>query len=192
MTYQRPETPSPRPVLLGCVGAAATVILLVLAVVFVVVFLESGADDGQLELQPEAAYDEGSVEFVGERNLYLVRLTGDDFYALHDLDAANRANARRRCRVSPVPSNDPGLPALLDQYRANMSPPARGSTLLFREACNNAIYDVTGVRLDNPSAPNLDRYPVAIRSNGRVTIDLTERICTRRTPTGPFTPTPCN
>ena len=186
-----PEMPSTRPVVLGCVGAAAALLLLVALAIFFVVFLESGADDGQLELQHEAAYDEGSVSFVGERNIYLVRLDGDDFYALHDLDAANRSNAQRRCRVTPIPTNDPGLPALLDQHRAAMSPQARGSTLLFRESCNNAVYDVTGLRLDDPSAPNLDRYPVAIRSNGRVVIDLTERICTRRTPTGPFTPVPC-
>jgi hypothetical protein len=191
MTYQRPDPPSPRPVLLGCVGAAAVVALLVLIVIFVVIFLESGADDGQLDLEQARAYAEGSVEFVGQRNIYLVRLEEDDFYALYDLDAANRANAQRRCRVAPIAPNDPLLPALLEQYRSNMSAQARGSNFLFRETCNNAVYDVTGLRLDNTTAPNLDRYRVTIRNNGRLSVDLTERICTTRTASDPFTPTAC-
>ena len=63
-----------------------------------------------------------------------------------------------------------------------MSAQAAGSTLVFREDCNKAIYDVTGMRLDSEAA-NLDRYFVAIDEEGRLTVDVSKRRCTARSGT---------
>jgi hypothetical protein len=120
-----------------------------------------------------------TATYVGERNFYLVKLGQNDYYALADLDAANRANGVRRCRAVPVASSDPALPELVERYRRRLSPAAAGSTLLFREVCNHAIYDVTGTRLDADAA-NLDRYPVSVRGDGRVVVDLSRRQCSAR------------
>jgi len=130
-------------------------------------------------LAPAESYANGSVEFVAARNFFLSRLGDGSFLALSDLDGANRANQQRRCRVAPIPRNDPKLPQLLAGYAGRMSAQAAGSTLLFREDCNSAVYDVTGVRLDNDAA-NLERFTVEIDSAGRVTVDVSKRICTKR------------
>lgn len=178
MTRETPAGPRP-PVLLGCVGAAAFVAIVVLLAVAAVGFLESGANSGRLVLAPAESYSNGSVEFVAERNFFLMRLGDGSFVALSDLDAANRANPQRRCRVAPIQRSDPALPQLLAGYAGRMSAKAAGATLLFRENCNSAVYDATGVRLDGEAA-NLERFPVEIDSAGRVTVDVSKRLCTKR------------
>lgn len=178
MTRDTPAGPRP-PVLLGCVSVAAFVGIVVLLAVAVIGFLESGANSGRLVLAPAESYSNGAVEFVAERNFFLMRLGDGSFVALSDLDAANRANPQRRCRVAPIPRSDPTLPQLLAGYAGRMSAKAAGATLLFREDCNSAVYDVTGVRLDGDAA-NLERFPVEIDSMGRVTVDVSKRICTKR------------
>lgn len=178
MTRETPAAPRP-PVAFGCIGAVAFVVVVVLLAVAAVAFFESGANTGKLVLEPAESYGAGSVEFVAARNFYVVRLGDGSFVALSDLDAANRGNAQRRCRVAPLPIADPELPGLVATYAGRMSAKAAGSTLLFREVCNSAVYDVTGVRLDM-EAPNLERHPVDIDSAGRLTVDVSKRICTRR------------
>ena len=178
------------PVVLGCAAAIAAVILLGLAALATISFLESGANTGKLVLDPVEAYARGSVEFIGERNIYVVRLADGSFVALGDLDAANRANPQRRCRVAPMLATDPQLPALLKQYGGTMSAQAAGSTLIFREDCNKAVYDVTGLRLDAEAA-NLDRYPVAVDQAGHLTVDVSKRRCTLRTASHAFAATSC-
>jgi hypothetical protein len=177
-------------VALGCTAAAGIVILLVVFVVFAGIYLDSGSDSGRLVLDDAEAYAPGSVEFISQRNFYLVRLGDGSYLALADLDAANRASQQRRCRVAPVPGDDAQLPALLEAYALRVSPAAAGSTLLFRESCNMAVYDVTGVRMD-AEGPNLDRYPVDIRSDGKLTVDVSQRRCTRRAGSDPFGPIAC-
>jgi len=171
--------PPARPVLLGCSAAAGLATLAVLAVVALVAFLDSGADRGTVVLEQAAAYAPGTAEFVGSRGFYLVRVRSGDFYALSNLNAANRASQGRRCPVAPLPPNDPDYAGLLNQYRSRLSPRAEGATLLFREPCHGAAYDAAGVRLDADGA-NLDRYPVTVRGDGRVVVDVSVRSCTRR------------
>lgn len=178
------------PVALGCSFAVATLVIGALAVLALVAFLESGADSGKLVLDPAEAYARGSVEFVGQRNFYLVRLADGSFLALNDLDRANRASQQRRCRVAPMGTTDPLLRQLLDTLSTRMSAAAAGSTLLFREDCNKAVYDITGLRLDTDGA-NLDRYAVATDARGRVTVDLSKRICTNRSVAAAVSFVPC-
>lgn len=174
------DLPSPRPpVFLGCFTALAMVVLAFGIGSCLVVYWESGADTGEVRLELAEAYGRGTVQFVGEQNLYVARLLDGSFLALADLDAANRANPARRCRVYPIPAADPALPTLVARYADRMSAAARGSTLLFREDCNGAIYDFTGVRLD-ADGPNLDRYPATIDSAGYLVVDTSRRECTSR------------
>ena len=84
----------------GALTAAAFFLFIIGAFVVVTfLFLDSGADSGELRLNVPAAYAAGSVEFLGDHNLYLVKLRSGTFLALADLDAANRSNQQRRCRV---------------------------------------------------------------------------------------------
>lgn len=189
MKDSAPATVRP-PVALGCAAAAGTLVILALIVMAAIAFLESGANTGRMVLEREEAYAPGSVEFIGAKNFHLVRLADGQFLALSDLDAPNRANAQRRCRVAPIPANDPALPNLIGEYRTRMSPPAAGSTLLFREDCNHAIYDVAGLRLDE-NAANLDRYRVGVDDSGRVTVDLSKRTCSVRSEAQAFAATTC-
>ena len=178
MTNEAPAGRRP-PVLLGCVGVVVFVGIVVVLAVAAAGFFESGANSGKLTLASAESYANGSVEFVAQRNFFLSRLGDGSFMALSDLDTANRANQQRRCRVAPITRSDPKLPQLLASYAGRMSAKATGATLLFREDCNLAVYDVTGVRLDGEGA-NLDRFPVEIDSTGRVTVDVSRRICTKR------------
>lgn len=160
-----------------------------IGIVFFIAFMESGADTGKEVLQPASAYPPGTVQYESKHNYYVVRTADGAFLALSDLDAANRASARK-CRVAQVDLQDPALPGLLQQYASKMSPQAVGSTLLFRENCNSAVYDFTGLRLDGPG-PNLDRYPVSVNNEGRLTVDVTRRTCTEREGAQPFAPIAC-
>ncbi len=158
---------------------AAAVGLLFLIVLLGVVFLESGADSGRVALEPAAAYARGTVTRVAERGFYVVRLANGDFLAISDLDAANRAAADRRCRVAPIPATDPELAGLIARYRAAFSPPAAGSTLIFREDCRGALYDLAGVRVDE--GPNLDRFETSIDGQDRLVVNTARRSCSQRT-----------
>lgn len=178
------------PVLLGCLSAVAFVVVVFGFFAFLIVFLESGADTGKVQLEDAEAYAPGSVEFIGEENLFLVRLGDGEYLALADLDAANRARPERRCRVSPMQRTDARLPAILERYGSRMSADAVGSTLVFREECGGAIYDVTGLRLD-ADGPNLDRYPVSVDSAGHVVVDTAKRQCSQRGQLNPFAPVGC-
>lgn len=185
------DLPSPKPpVFLGCFTALALVVLAFGIGSCLVVYWESGADTGQIRLEQAEAYGPGTVQYVGQHNLYIARLLDGRFLALDDLDAANRANPARRCRVAPIPAADPNLPSLVARYAARMSDPARGSTLLFREDCNGAIYDFTGVRIDT-DGPNLDRYPATVDTAGYLVVDTSQRQCTRREGTAAFLPRDC-
>lgn len=182
------DLPSPRPpVFLGCFTALAVLVFLFGIGSCLVVYWESGADTGDIRLELAEAYAPGTVQYVGQRNLYVARLLDGSFLALADLDAANRANPARRCRVHPVPPGDPALPGLVDRYKERMSGAAPGSTLLFREDCNGALYDFTGVRLD-ADGPNLDRYPTSIDPSGYLIVNVSERQCSSRE--GPRTAVP--
>lgn len=186
----RDGAPSPRPpVALGCTAMAAFVAVLGVFLFAAIGFLESGSDGGWTRLEEAASYGPGTVEFVGEHNIFAVRLGDGEFLALSDLDAANRASPGRHCRVAPVPTNDPALPGLVDEYRARMSPDASGSTLIFRESCNNALYDFTGVRLDQDGR-NLDRYTTSVR-DGDLAVSLGKRQCTARQGSTLAAPVPC-
>jgi hypothetical protein len=169
---------------------AAALGLVGLVIALGVVFLESGSDDGKATLDPVRSYALGSVTYVSARNLFVVRLATGDVYALADLDAANRASASRRCRVGPVAATDPALPELLEKLGSRLSPEAAGSTLVFREDCFGAVYDVTGLRLDADDA-NLDRYPVEIDGKGNVVVNTARRQCSRRDATAPFATIAC-
>lgn len=147
--------------------------------IFLAIFLDSGADTGKLQLEVPEAYAEGSIEFVGEKNFFLVRLRDGSFLAISDLDIANRANQARRCRVQLTGVNDPSLGVNPDQLRGQMSAQSEGSGSVLRETCNGAIYDVAGARLAG-EGPNLDRFPVSIDSAGRLLVDSSTRECSQR------------
>ena len=189
--YERSNAPGRPPVLLGCLALVATLILLVGGAACAIVFLESGADSGTFQLDPAEAYAPGSVEFVGERNLFVVRTPDGEYFALLDLDAANRANQGTRCRVQLVPRSDPELVAIQSRHQSQFSSQAAGLAIVFREDCNGALYDATGVRLDNEDARNLDRYRVDVAANGRLEVRAARR-CTRRSGTDLFLDVRCD
>lgn len=184
-----PQTVRP-PVFLGCFFAAAALVIVVLGAVFFIQFLESGANDGNIRLDVPEAYAPGSVEFNGEHNFFLVRLPDATFLALSDLDAANRANQARRCRVSLANLTDPSLGTPADALSRRTTAGAAGASVVFRETCNGAIYDVAGARL-NGDGPNLDRLTVTVGKDGHLRIDTSARTCTRRTPADDFATIAC-
>ncbi len=173
----RPVGMARQPVALGCFLMAALAAVIVGLGIVLVAWLNSGSTT--VALDDARAYAVGSVEFVPARNVFVVRLTETEYLVLDDLDAANRANQGRRCRVQPLAAADPARAALVTQYASRMNPKAAGSTFVFVEACNNAVYDVTGLRLDR-DGPNLDRHPVDIDSEGRLTVNIARRTCTQR------------
>jgi hypothetical protein len=190
-TYQRVDAAGPRPVFISCLGVILGAALLLGAfVAFVLLFLESGGDSGDLVLEQAAAYAPGSIEYVAERNFYLVRLASGEYHALADLDAANRANAGRRCRAAPVAGDATGLAGLVQRYGGRMSPEASGSSVILREDCYGALYDVTGVRLD-ADGRNLDRYAVSTRGDGRLVVDISKRRCSERSGRELLVPVEC-
>ncbi len=174
---QRPPQPT-NPAPFGCLALVAAVVFLGFFVGFLILFLGSGAETGKIELRAANTYAPGSYDYNGERNFYLIRLGNGSFLSLADLDAANRAATGHRCRVAPIAGNDPGLASLLDQYRARLDGPVEGSTLLFREDCNGAVYNALGERLDADER-NLDRFDVSIDDQGRVVVDVSKRRCSR-------------
>ncbi len=173
------QLPHSRPVRAGCAVLVGLAALAAVTAVALAVFLDSGADSGKVVLDRAAAYAPGSAEFIGSRGFYLVRLTTGEFFALSNLDSGNRASPGRRCPVAPVLPADPDRAGLLQSYRSRISPQAASAALLFRETCRGAIYDAAGVRLD-ADGPNLDRYAVATRGDGRVVVDVSSRHCSQR------------
>jgi hypothetical protein len=173
------------PVVLGCTFAVAAVVAVVAVVAFAISFLDSGATGGTAVLNVPEAYAPGSLQYESADNFYLVRLRDGTFLALSDLDAANRANQAKRCRVAPISTQDPDLPGLLTQYANQMSADAAGSNVLFRETCNGATYDLTGARVDGVG-PNLERLSIDKNSAGKLVVNLTKRTCTEREGTNLF------
>jgi len=190
MAENRPISIAPRPVAFGCTMAAFAAGIVVLFFILAAAFLGSGADTGETVLELPEAYARGSFERNLQRGFYFVRLIDGEFLALNSLDAANRAASGQRCRVSPLPADDPTLPGLLKRYAARLNPQAAGTTVLFREDCNGAVYDVTGLRLDG-EGPNLDRHPVTVRADGRLSVDVSERLCSQREGSELFAPAEC-
>lgn len=192
MTANEPLRVPPRPVAFGCAMAAAAAGLAIFVIVLGLVFLDSGADSGTTILGDQEAYARGSIELIDSRNFYLVRLRDGQYLALSNLDAANRAASGRKCRVFPIASADPKLPRLLETYALRLSPAAAGTTLLFSEDCNGAVYDITGLRLDSDGgAPNLERYPITMRADGRLSVDVRDRMCSERRAAELFAETDC-
>jgi hypothetical protein len=166
-------------VALGCVGALAVAGLTVFIVVIGIQFAESGADTGRTVLDVPEAYARPSVTRVGDRQVWLVRTRSGRFFALADLDAANREAAGRKCRVNPIADTNSELVPLLQEYVGALSGPAAETPLLFREDCKSALYDAAGVRLDGPG-PNLDRYETSVDEQGRLIFEAGKRVCTAR------------
>lgn len=178
MVALRGEPPTGKPSATGCVLALAAVAASVAAAALFLVFLESGADSGQVVLLDQRAYAQGTVTYVPDQGFFLVRLAGG-FVALADLDAANGAAAGRRCRVHTIEGGTTVADDLLARFASRASSPARGAVLLLGEDCNGAVYDVAGVRLDR-DGPNLDRFAVTVNERGRVVVSPQERSCTAR------------
>lgn len=179
MEDRSPDANVRPPVALGCTFMAAAAVGLIAIFFFAIQWLESGASPRAVLDQAES-YGRGTYHFESAHNLYIVRFVDGRFLALSDLDATNRANPGQRCRVSPISVNDPALPGILQEYGRSFSPEAAGSTLVFRETCHGALYDLAGVRLDDPEALNLDRHDVDIDGQGRLTVNTAVRICTQR------------
>ncbi len=171
--------PARPPVALGCAFMVTIVVALFVVGACVTIYLDSGAETGQMVLDDTDAYAAASYQYVGSRNYFVVRLPDASFVALSDLDAANRANSQRRCRVQPVPPEDPANAALIRQFGNRISTQAGGWNLLFRESCNGAIYDAAGTRIDRDGR-NLDRYPASVSSDGNLIVDVSKRECTER------------
>lgn len=178
------------PVVLGCVAALAAVVIFGAFIVFFIIFLDSGADTGKVRLEVPEAYAEGSIEFIGEKNFFLVRLRDGSFLALSDLDAANRANQARRCRVQLTPLADPGLAPEAEQLRGQMSAQSQGAASVLRESCNGAVYDLAGARLAGEGR-NLDRFPVSIDGAGHLLVDSSKRECSERSAGAVFARVDC-
>lgn len=167
---------------LGCFFVVAVLALIVGVAAFGIVFLESGANSGEVKLENAEAYAPGTAAFVASKNTFLVRLSDGSFLALLDLDSANRANQAQHCRVNLLPIDEPGTGATTEQLQGRISVAARGSSSILYESCFGSIYDIAGIRL-NGTGPNLDRYRVSIDDAGRVLLDTTKRQCSQRTST---------
>jgi hypothetical protein len=178
--------------MLGCAAVLGLLVLLIAGAACAVVFFESGADSGDVHLQRADAYAPASVEFDADHHIFVVRAIDGEFFLLDDLDAANRASPGRRCRVFTVAAADPVARRALSQYEANFSPQGRSLALVFQEPCNGALYDATGVRLDQPGERNLDRYPVLRDDQGRLVVDTNERRCSRREGSDWYAPVVCD
>jgi len=151
------------PVLLGCVSAVAFVVAVFGFFAFLIVFLESGADSGKVQLEDAEAYAPGSVEFVGEENLFLVRLAN----VSTALSVLMRRTGRGR---RPVPGG-----AGATQRRAPAGHPGalrfadgrgqRVSTLVFGRSATGVV------RRDGPAAGRESEtwtVPGSIDETGRV------------------------
>jgi len=191
MQDQSPEMSVRPPVALGCMSMVAVAVGIMAVLFFGIMWLESGATPRAV-LDDAESYGRGTYQFEGKHNLYIVRLLDGRFLALSDLDATNRANPGRNCRVAPIPLDDPALPGILSKYAGQFSPEAMGSTLVFRETCHGALYDMAGVRLDNTEALNLDRHDVDINGQGKLTVNTAVRICTKRNGADVAETVPCS
>lgn len=189
--YERGDAPGRPPVFLGCAAVLLVLVLLIAGGACAIVFFESGAESGVVQLEDADAYAPGSVEFLSERNVFLVRTRDGAFFALLDLDGANRAHQGRRCRVALVPGADPALTEIMSRHQLAFSRQAAGLPIVFREDCNGATYDATGVRLDLQGGRNLDRYKVEVAKSGRVEISTGARVCSARSPHGWFDKVDC-
>jgi hypothetical protein len=178
--YERADAPSRPPVLLGCAALLGIAVLLVAGGVCAAIFLESGADSGVVELEDADAYAPGSVDFVPDANLFVVRDRDGDFHVLDNLDAANRANPARRCRVQLIPSAHPNFDGIRSQFDAAFSPEGRALPFVFGEDCNGAVYDGTGLRLNGPGERNLDSFAVSRARSGDLQVHTGQRTCSRR------------
>lgn len=185
-----PEPAAPRPVFLGCGLAVLAVIGFFALIGGCIVFAESGANDGTVTLRPAASYEPGTLEYITRSNFYILTQADGSFLAFSDLDAANRANQGRRCRVTQLPQTT-ALQPLLDKYKDRISPEARGATVIFQESCFGAYYDLVGTRLD-ANGPNLDRYETRVDGQGMLVVDTRERTCTERTAERIRTEVPCD
>lgn len=188
--YQRAEAPNRPSALLGCFTILTLVVALGLAAGACVIFLDSGADTGTLVLEQAESYERGSLRYYGESNVYLVRLPDGVFYALSNLDQANRAAEGSRCRVQSTAVTSPSIADRYAEVAGAVSPAAAGANAVFTESCNGAIYDATGIVLTGLGY-NLDRHPVSVRDDGRLAIELAERECTRRTEQAVAEPVVC-
>jgi hypothetical protein len=175
-TYVRGDSPARPPVLLGCAALAAVAVALIAAGACAVVFFESGADTGDIVV--EGGLAPGSLELFAEEHVFLVRNLDGEYFAMDDLDAANR-DSERRCRASIVPPNDPDFATLRDRFARRTSAVAAGMLIFFRESCDGAIYDAAGARLDDEAGSNLDRFRVSARADG-IAIETGARTCSRR------------
>jgi len=164
----------------------AVAVAVVGVVMFGIVFLESGANTGEVRLEVEDAYAPGEATFLPTENIFLVRLPGGDFIAVSDLDAANRASQGSRCRVALVPAESANAADLVSR----MSPEAAGALDVFRETCFGTIYDLAGIRIDGDGR-NLDRHPVEVGADGHVRIDTSERTCSVRRANSLSAPVTC-
>lgn len=163
-------------------GCTLVVLALVIGVVLVggcIAFAESGADTGKTTLLDADAYDFDTFTYEGERNYFLNRMPSGEFVAVSDLDAANRANASRQCRATIVHPQDPAYKRLIEDYGEQISAEAGSSEFLFREACNDAVYDLAGV-LVSGEGRNLDQFRVTIDRRNQVIVDVSKRTCTER------------
>lgn len=189
MQLNAPEPAVRPPVFLGCAAAVFALVLTVVAILFFVSFLDSGANSGKVTLPLADSFAPNTITYEPKNNLYLVRLGDGSALALSDLDAANRGSATR-CRVAQVAATDPLLTQLLEQYGSRQSPQAAGSTVILRESCNRAVYDLTGLRLD-AEGPNLDRLAVSLDKQGHIVVDTQKRTCTERSGANLFSPVSC-
>ena len=189
MAEIRPPTQRP-PVALGCTAAAGVLGLLAVLAVFALRYLDSGSADGSVALDIAESYGKPSVTRSGENSLWLVRTDKGDFFAIADMDAANRAATGRKCKVNPIGAADPNLAELLTRYRGSLSGPVANVGLLFREDCNGAVYDAAGVRQDGPG-PNLDRFATSVDGQGRLMVKMAKRTCSAREGTNASAKTKC-
>lgn len=176
-TQGSPQVPR-APGAAGCLLALATALSVVVGVAFVLMFLDSGADRGLITLLDRQAYPPGTVSHEPASGFFLVSL-GDDLLAIVDIDAANRTQSGRQCRIRSVSPGEPQAVVLVARYGSRFSPEARGTTVVLTEDCNFAAYDIAGTRLDE-DGPNLDRLGVSLDERGRVVVDTQDRECTER------------
>ena len=62
------------PVALGCAFMVTVLVALFVVGACITVYLDSGADTGEMVLNDARAYADGSYQYIGDRNYFVVRL----------------------------------------------------------------------------------------------------------------------
>lgn len=141
--------------------AAIGVLTIISSVVLACTLLSDNEEEipkGTLLLGHKDSYKVGVPVAYSSDELWLVRLSENEFVALYWYDAGPFSRSRG-CKVQWEPERE------FDSHKG-----------VFREPCSGSLYSITGERLFGPTERGLDRLRTFIRDE-RVFVDITELVC---------------